>query len=239
MQRPEGRRPNHRERSGTLEKKEPLGKRLLRLAPMAVTIALVIWVLGTDRDLTVEALLDHTPENQLLAALLLLLLYAVKSLSVLLPLALFEVAATLVFPLPAALALNLLGVGVACSVPFFTARFSAGQSVERLMEKHPKLHALRDFRVGNDFIYAFLVRVVGLFSCDIVSMYMGASGLRYRPYVLGSVLGFAPQTICFTLMGDAIEEPGSPQFLIALGVMAATTAAAVAAYGLWRRRDRL
>ncbi|MBU5625801.1 VTT domain-containing protein [Oscillibacter sp. MSJ-2] len=219
-----------------MEKREPLGKRFLRLVPMVVTIGLVIWVLGTDRDLTVEALLSHAPENQLLAALLLLLLYAVKSLSVLLPLALFEVAATLLFPLPAALAVNMAGVAVACSVPFFTARLSTGQSVERLIKKHPKLHALRDFRVGNDFIYSFLVRVVGLFSCDIVSMYMGASGLRYWPYVLGSVLGFAPQTICFTLMGDAIREPGSPQFLISLAVMATTTAAAVAAYGLWRRR---
>lgn len=220
-----------------MTKKFPsFANRLLRFVPPCLTAGILLFLIGSDRQITAESLTQQAPESQVAAAAVFLLLYAFKSLSVVLPLALFHVAATLVFPLPVALVVNLLGVWVACSVPFLLTRFSAGSSIEHLTQRHPKLRQLREFRIGGDFLFAFFTRVVGLFSCDAVSMYLSAAGLRYWPYAAGSVLGFAPQAVCITLMGDAIRDPSSPQFVISLLAMALSTVVAVAAYGLCRKR---
>ena len=211
-----------------------LWKKLAGIVPMALTVGLLAALALGDREVTASALAALTPKDPVLAAAVLWLLYACKSLTVVFPMAVLKIAATLLFPLPVALAVNLVGVAVTCSVPYWWARLSLRDGVASLAEKHPALGKVTELRVGGDFFFSFLSRVVGLFSCDIVSMYMGAAGLAYGPYLAGAVLGFAPQTVCMTLLGDTVTEPGSPQFWLSLAAMAATTVVTVGGYGLWR-----
>ena len=106
------------------------------------------------------------------------------------------------------------------SIPYWISRLSGAQALERLVEKHPKAQAIRSFRLGGDFFFAFLSRIVGLFSCDLISMYMGAVKLPYLPYLLGSVCGFFPHVAAYAFMGDAIADPTSAQFRLAVAVLA-------------------
>lgn len=106
------------------------------------------------------------------------------------------------------------------SIPYWISRLSGAQALERLVEKHPKVDAIRSFRLGGDFLFAFLTRIVGLFSCDLISMYMGAVKLPYLPYLLGSVCGFFPHVAAYAFMGDAIADPTSAQFRLAVAVLA-------------------
>lgn len=78
--------------------------------------ALALW---PCRDaLTAEGIAARSPRQAWLAAVFLLALYGVKSLSVAFPLSALEAAGGLLFPFPAALAVNLCGVAVAQAVPY-------------------------------------------------------------------------------------------------------------------------
>ena len=195
-------------------------RRLLRAAPFLLMAALAAAALLAGDQLDPELLLSYAPARPWLAAGVLVALFALKSLSVVFPTWILAVVSARLFPLPAALAVCAAGVAVEVSIPYWISRLSGAQALERLVEKHPKAQAIRSFRLGGDFFFAFLSRIVGLFSCDLISMYMGAVKLPYLPYLLGSVCGFFPHVAAYAFMGDAIADPTSAQFRLAVAVLA-------------------
>ena len=60
------------------------------------------------------------------------------------------------------------------------------------------------------------MRVVAILPGDIVSMYLGASGIQFIPFVLGCLLGALPRMIAYTIAGDNIMTPNSPAFIISV-----------------------
>ena len=213
-------------------------RRLLRAAPFLLMAALAAAALLAGDQLDPELLLSYAPARPWLAAGMVVALFALKSLSVVFPTWILAVVSARLFPLPAALAVCAAGVAVEVSIPYWISRLSGAQALERLVEKHPKAQAIRSFRLGGDFFFAFLSRIVGLFSCDLISMYMGAAGLSYLPYLpylLGSVCGFFPHVAAYTLMGSAIDAPSSPRFWLALTAVAGLILFSSGACLLFRR----
>ena len=197
--------------------------------------ALAAAALLAGDQLDPELLLSYAPARPWLAAGVLVALFALKSLSVVFPTWILAVVSARLFPLPAALAVCAAGVAVEVSIPYWISRLSGAQALERLVEKHPKAQAIRSFRLGGDFFFAFLSRIVGLFSCDLISMYMGAVKLPYLPYLLGSVCGFFPHVAAYAFMGDAIADPTSAQFRLAVAVLAGLILLSSGACLLFRR----
>lgn len=101
--------------------------------------ALALWPLRGA--LTAEGIAARSPRQAWLAAAFLLALYAVKSLSVAFPLSALEAAGGMLFPLPAALAVNACGVAVAQAVPYLLGRRQRG-GLGALRERFPALAAL-------------------------------------------------------------------------------------------------
>ena len=181
---------------------------------MGVCIALFL-LFGTGVE--AEELLSWSPSNPWLAALFLIALYAVKSMTVFFPLVVLYLAGGLLFPLPAALLVNLLGLAVCGTIPYVVGRLSAAETLDRLRGKYQKLAALERLRRENNFLFALLTRAVGVLPGDVVSLYLGAVRLPYPAYLLGSLLGLCPTMIAVSVMGENAAEPLSPGFLIALG----------------------
>ena len=148
---------------------------------------------------------------------------------------LFAVSGQL-FPLPAALAVNTVGIAITLSVPYWIGRFSGRDLTERLLVKYPKLREVRAMRQRNNFFFSFLTRAIGLLSCDVLSLYFGNTRMPYLPYVTGAVLGFLPDVVCATILGDQIKNVGSPAFWITVAVNLSCCAAGLLAYLLYRRR---
>jgi len=205
-----------------------------RLAPLAVCGAAAVFLLRQD-GLSAERVLQSAPEHPLGAALFLLLLYAAKGLSFFFPMAVLEAAGGLLFPPAAAIALNLMGMSAATSLPYLLGRRERG-GLDALTVRFPKLGVLRSVRSGNDFLFVFLVRLTGLVPCDLVSLWMGAANVPYRAYLTAGLLGLAPHMITATVLGSALSHPGDRKALwIALAAAAAVT---VLSLSLWQVRRR-
>lgn len=173
-------------------------------------------------------ILARAPQRPLPTALFLLGLYALKGLTFFLPLAALEAAGGLLFPPWTAVAVNLLGVITATTLPFWVGRTRQG-SLNSLMERYPRLRVLRQRK--NRALLIFLVRLGGVLPCDGVSFYFGAAGVPFPVYLLAGTGGMLPHVAAVTLLGSSVGNPGSPAFLTAAGFSAAVT---VAALSVWK-----
>ena len=202
-----------------------------RVLPFALVVGCVIWYFLYGGDIGVEDVLSFTPNNLVMAALALILLYAVKSLSVVFPLLVLYISAGMVFPVPAALAVNLAGIFVCVAIPYLVGKYSGRELVARLEKRYKAIARMEHFKKNNEFFCAFFLRVINMLPGDIVSIVLGASNMRFSRYAAGSVLGLLPTMVAATFMGESILEPLSPVFLTSAG---ATVLISAGSFVLWK-----
>lgn len=167
-------------------------------------------------EITVERIVDFTPENPVLAAVIMLLLFALKSVTVFVYGGILYAANGILFPLPIAIAMNLAGTVVMTSIPFFIGKKAGTGALTQLVQKNPKLEILRDMPNKDELFVSFFVRIVGILPGDLVGMYLGASGIRYKRYIVGTLLGLLPAVVSFSVMGMSINDVTSPAFIISV-----------------------
>lgn len=207
-------------------------------------ILLCVWLvilaaccLNRDR-FSVHGVLRSSPRNPLLAAAFMLFLFALKSLSVFIFSGILFAASGLLFPLPAAIALNVLGAAVMVSLPYWLGRRLGRDAVDRVLEKYPKAEALRRMRAGREFSLSFITRAVNILPSDILSLYMGATGINYPKYLAGSLLGMILSIVTFPIMGMNITEPTSPWFWASIVIQVLVSAAFIGGYWVYSRKKR-
>lgn len=202
-------------------------------APFLFLIALAaLWPLR--HQLTAEAIARLSPEQTALAAAFLLVLYVLKSLTFCVPMSALTAAGGLLFPLPAALAVNLCGAAAAQTAPFLVGR-RRREDLDALGRRYPKAAALCRLEPKERWTSVFLLRLGGASPGDVVSLLLGAAGVPYGTYLSAGVLGAAPRVAAATVLGAALWSPGSPRFWISLGVGGVLTALALV---IWRLRRR-
>ena len=107
--------------------------------PAVLLLVLLLFCIRYREDLSVERILSYTPEEPVKAALLMLGLYAVKSVSFIFPIAILQLAVGHLFSTGTALLVNFLGRAVTLALPYWMGRFSGASMVESLTAKYPKL----------------------------------------------------------------------------------------------------
>ena len=208
-----------------------------RLAlPLLIWAAVVVFAFLHRDRFTLDALLRFAPENRPLAALVMLGLFALKSVTVVLYAGLLYAASGILFPLPAAILINVCGAAVMALVPYAIGRRAGAEFLLRLREKYPRLNALERMRSGGNFWFALLLRAVRVVPFDVGSLYLGAARMPPAPYLLGSVTGALPSAILYPVMGANLDNILSPGFLAAAGIQLLFTAASV--LFLRRRMER-
>lgn len=210
----------------------------LRQLPLLLMLGIILFLLLSGKRPGIEELLSYSPKEPLLAACFLLLAFAVKSLSIMFPVMALFVAGGMLFPPVPALIVNILGIAVTLSVPYWIGYLSGRELAEKLAEKYPKIQEIRRFRNRNNFFFSYIVRAIGVLPCDVVSLYMGSVSMPYLPYLAGAVLGFLPGLVCATVVGIKITDTSSPWFWAAIGIELFISAASVIIYAVYCRRTK-
>ena len=139
------------------------------------------------------------------------------------------------------------------SAAFAIARTLARDRVARWLARDARASAINDAVAGEGLKVVLLLRLSPLFPYSLLNYALGASGVRYRDFLLGS-LGMLPATVLYTYYGKVIGDaaaiasgtapPRGPEYyaLLAMG-LAATLAVTVvitraAKRGLEQRRGR-
>lgn len=209
----------------------------LRLLPLLLCLIMVVLCLASG-SFSAEDILHYAPRDPLLAAGFLLLLYAAKSLSIAFPIIVLQVAAGHLFSPAAALALNLFGLAVDLTIPFWIGRVSGSGLTARLLARYPRLGGLMESQQEHFFFLSFFLRVIYLLPGDVVSMYFGSVKGPYLTCLLGGLLGGLPSLLAATLLGASVSQPGSPAFWLAIGITAGVSVLSLLGYLLWQKRQK-
>ena len=202
------------------------------LALTWTAIALVL--IRLNGQLTVDELLRYTPENPALAILVLMGLFLLKGVDFLVHSGLLYGACGVLFPLPLALGVSLLGATVMLVPGYFVGRHLGAPAVSHIAARHPRIQTVAHLPERSNFMLAMLLRATGL-PATMAGVYMGAVGFRFWPYLFGSLLGLLPVLVAFTVMGTGVSDLHAPAFWIALVLR---WGAAVLAVVLTRRMIR-
>lgn len=197
-----------------LNKKNHCASRLLLFLWAVVILLAIIFKDGINA----ESILALIPEPTLGSALVLLALFAVKSISVVFYSGILYAVSGIIFPVPAALLINILGSVIMISIPYYIGKKAGSEMLTKLVEKHPKLAALQSIQNQSQVMTCALARLVHILPSDPVSMYFGASGVKPLPHIIGSILGLTPMFVSFMFMGVSINDPKSPVFILSLVV---------------------
>ena len=190
--------------------------RLWKCILLLIWLAVILIFIFYQDEISVDGILRFTPANPFLAAIAMLALFALKSLSIVIHSGILFSASGIMFPLPEAILLNLCGTAILVSIPYAIGKKLGAGVVGRITERYPKVIVLRKLRPENDFFFSFIVRLIGLLPSDIVSLYMGSVRILYIKYLMGCLLGFLPGMIAFTVIGMSITDTRSPYFIAAV-----------------------
>lgn len=203
-----------------------------------VWVAILVLCFIYRDKITVESIVNFTPENTLAASVIMLCLFALKSVTFFVYGGLLYAANGILFPLPYAIFINTLGTVVMTTIPFFIGKKLGEKSIRRLIDKYPKMSILLNLPNKNELFTSFFVRIVGCLPADPVGMFLGASGIRYSRYLCGTLLGLSSAIITFSVMGMSINDVSSPTFIISAIVEVSLIVLSVSIYLIWKMKNK-
>ena len=187
---------------------------LRRLLAVLFWMFLVLICWSRREHLTMEGILNFTPESPVTAVLVMLGLFLLKSITFVIYGNILYAASGILFSLPAAVFLNIAGSAIMASVPYFMGRKAGAVFLNTLTLKHPKLSVLKDIPQKHPLSSSVMIRLLGILPGDLVSMYFGAGGASYWRYLTGTLIGLFPSIMIFSVMGMSAGDITSPAFRI-------------------------
>ena len=182
----------------------------LKILPPILTILLVIISIIIGSRMSLSGLISYQPSNIILAAVGIVVLFAVKSLSVIFPLSALYIVSAFWFGTLWGIIINYIGLIVCVSVPYWIGHHFGSDLIDHLIDKYPKLQQIQKLGIS------YLLRIVSVLPGDLCSLVLGACSTDYKRYLIGSLLGLSPVMILHVLFADLFSQSLSGGFLSAL-----------------------
>lgn len=212
--------------------------KILRFVILAVCIFLLTaWVI-TGPDVSVQNLIEHSPENSFTAAIVMLILYAFKSITVFFPLIILEITTGYLFSPCVSVLINFAGILIILTIPYGIGRAMGMNVIQKQIQKHPKLGEILDRQNRNTFFLCFFLRIINCLPGDIVTMYLGATNTSFWTNLVAGSLGILPGMLSATFMGESIQDPKSPVFWISTGLTILLAAFSSLFYYFYHRKTQ-
>ena len=168
-----------------------------------LVIALTAGILIRLDILKVDQIIAAVNDNRLIAALVILALFAFKGCSCI-PYAVILIGCALIFELPLAILINTVGTVLCISVSYLIGRFSKGLTIEGIMEKHPKFRRYFSNAENYSFTFVFFTHTLHL-STEVQGVLFGLLRTPYWAYVSGSMVALIPSMLIYTVIGDEFD----------------------------------
>lgn len=147
------------------------------------------------------------------AFFLLIFLFAFKSFVPIIPFSVLFIASGMVFSEITAIAINILGFAVLCTIKFLWGKKKGGGGAHKLANRSRTVYKFMDFGGdGNKWMLA-LMRFVPFFPTNTVSRAYGGTEMELTQYLVYSMLGFLPRLVLWSVIGFNIFDPFTVKFM--------------------------
>ncbi|MGL5414109.1 MAG: TVP38/TMEM64 family protein [Clostridium sp.] len=179
-------------------------------------IGLALFLLFENREtimnLKIEKVLQFIEERGAFAALIYLGIYIVKPFFLVIPTNIIAIAGGMMFGPVKGFILTMVGFFITGTIAFFVSRMLGRDFVEGLLGK--KMLKLDENLEKNGFKILFLLRLPPILPYDPLSYACGFTKVKYSSFIVASLLGVMPETICYSILGKNMDKPFSPEFII-------------------------
>ena len=110
--------------------------------------------------------------------------------------------------------LALAAAGLGCALGFWYARLAGRAWLPR--RRGARMARLEELLRRDPFGMALLIRLLPVGNNFLTNLLAGVCGVPFRPFLSGSLLGYAPQTLIFALLGSGITV--APAWRVSLSV---------------------
>ena len=203
-----------------------------------IMIALIILGLDNQNQITAKDIQRYIPSNIYIAIIVIIVLYAIKSVSIVFPLAVLNMSVGLIYSAPLSILVNLIGLLVCATIPYLLGRLFGPQYINKLLVKYPKAKRIKEFQDKDTIILAFFVKTIAIIPSDIGSLLFGAMQVNFWKYLLGSMLSMVPHMIAVTYLGQTITEPFSIGFMISSGFTLLLTILSIVLYYYFMKKEK-
>jgi uncharacterized membrane protein YdjX (TVP38/TMEM64 family) len=139
------------------------------------------------------------------------------------------------FGLAAGTLVGLAASVLGCALAFYYARWLGGSALRaRLAARARRLDGVLR---AHPLTMSLLIRLLPVGSNVVTNLLAGLSNVRAAPFLVGSALGYVPQTAVFALIGSGIGV--DPVTRIGLGVALFAVSGGIGAWLYQRKRRRL
>lgn len=174
-----------------------------------------------------ENIVKLVSSNPIIAVFQFVVLYLLKGISMVFPSAILNIAAGMVFEFPFSALVSGLGIFVEYIALYVVGRFLGKDIVEEFKQKYLVVNKIDSIQNHNSFFTCFIIRIMGVVSYDMASIYLGASGVEFGGFIMGSMCGAALNIIIDGLVGKYIFNPLSWQLWVVVIIRGAVIAMAI------------
>lgn len=202
------------EDSKQLEPKQPFSPKefwsehwqdIIRILIVGTLLLVIALNWDTFRNLNVEELVARTDNTQQ-AILVVLALFAVKSIVLIVPAAMVNIGVGVAFPPALGVVVNIMGVVVELTTSYLMGLFLGGDFVEKQLAKVKRGKEYLEDDSKNSLVVMFFLRFIPIFSVNAFSMFYGSAHYNYWKYLGVSMAGMLPRVVVLSLFGNAIYQ---------------------------------
>ncbi|MBE6051538.1 MAG: TVP38/TMEM64 family protein [Clostridium sp.] len=202
------------------EKKETI-KFIIFMLLVMLSIVIVVKNWHFIRHLRVEKIVEYLRSKGPFATIIFLGIYAVKPFIIVMPSNIVAIVGGIIFGPVKGFLLSMLGFFISGTIAFYLSRILGKEFVQKLVGN--KFMKLDDNMKNNGFKILFFLRLPPVLPYDPLSYACGFTNINYWAFIIASVLGVVPETLCYSIMGKNLSNPFSAKFIIPIVIVVLVT----------------
>lgn len=196
-----------------------LNPRIALISIWIVVIVAAILIIGPGnllsdyRHVTPHGIKELVLSFGPLSAIVYIMMHAIRPFTFL-PVTPFTLAGGYIFGHWCGLLFATTGTTIAATISFFMSRYLFRDYVKsRLSGKYAGVDMQFN---GSGIMLVAIMRVIPVIPFDAVSYLAGVSSIKFRHYLIGTIIGELPGAFVLTMLGNSLKDLHSPIFAVSL-----------------------
>lgn len=180
-----------------------------------IILIMIIVNIKCHRYITANEIRNFLIGFGILAPIIYIIIFTFVPLT-LFPDALLAVSSGLVFGIIPGIIYTLIGAMSGATLAFFISRKLARDKLDNKLGAHKKMYSLIEKR---GFLLILCLRLIPLIPFDIISYVSGLTNVKYKDYILATILGILPGVIILVSIGDAVSSSEQTKIYISVAAL--------------------
>ncbi|MDP4144425.1 MAG: TVP38/TMEM64 family protein [Bacillota bacterium] len=171
------------------------------------------------------------------AALIYVLVYSLKPVLLVVPTSILSVIAGSIFGPWMAFFLSMISTFLGASLAFLLANKLGKPFVDKILRG--KAMKLGEGIEKHGFMIILLMRLSFIFAFDPLSYAAGLTKMKYRDFILGTMIGIAPEMLAYSFMGKNIEHPLTARFVTPILLIMLVALVSYTSYSFYKKKRQI